>query len=347
MPRVPLLLSVLFVTAASCIPNLPDDLSTIRTPRILAVRSVPAEARPGGSVQLTALVAAPPPFAAPAEQLEWALCTTRKPLTELGPVAQECIDGFAGAREDFVRLGRAATVSATVPQDACRRFGPAAPPAEAGGAAARPVDPDRTGGYYQPVIVGGDVGTALASVRIACGLAGVPNAESVRFTQGYRPNENPAIDRLEIVSGTGVREITKSGAHVPRSARLELRVTWAVCPRAASCGDGLCTSGENQASCAADCRDRPRGCTGAETYLRANLETRVVEEHREGLSVAWFASSGSFADERTGRSEVDPDVADSTNLWTAPDLPGLVRLWIVLRDDRGGVGWGEYMVEVD
>ena len=35
------------------------------------------------------------------------------------------------------------------------------------------------------------------------------------------------------------------------------------------------------------------------------------------------------------------------NAWTAPSDPGLVRLWVVLRDDRGGVGWAEYLIQVD
>ena len=75
---------------AACIPDLPRDQGLVTAPRVLAVRAVPAEAPPGARVELSALVAG-----APADGLEWALCVARKPLTELGPVAQECIDGFA------------------------------------------------------------------------------------------------------------------------------------------------------------------------------------------------------------------------------------------------------------
>jgi hypothetical protein len=25
--------------------------------------------------------------------------------------------------------------------------------------------------------------------------------------------------------------------------------------------------------------------------------------------------------------------------WTAPPIPGPVRFWVVVRDDRGGAGW--------
>ncbi|MBX3218482.1 MAG: hypothetical protein KF850_41130, partial [Labilithrix sp.] len=164
---------------------------------------------------------------------------------------------------------------------------------------------------------------------------------------GYRPNENPEIDRVEIVSGearTIEPGLAVAGATVAAGARVELRAWWAACPREPACGDGLCTAGENQSSCAADCRDEPRGCTGAETYLWANPETRKVEERREGIRVSWFSTGGAFAEEQTGRSEEDADGTETSNVWTAPSEPGLVRVWVVIRDDRGGVGWRELVV---
>jgi hypothetical protein len=43
----------------------------------------------------------------------------------------------------------------------------------------------------------------------------------------------------------------------------------------------------------------------------------------------------------------DDDVATPiTNGWTAPTSPAELRLWVVLRDSRGGGGWGSYAVEV-
>ncbi len=336
---------------AACVPRFTDDQTLVTAPRILAVRAVPAEAKVGIPVELTALVAAPPQSAGRAEHLEWALCLARKPLTELGPVAQECIDRFGAGGESFQRLGRGVTVTSAVPADACRRFGPLSAPTEAGGVASRPVDPDLSGGYYQPVVVGSEVGVSLASVRLACGIVGVPSSEVVRFNKGYRPNENPELERLEVVTPSGVLPVTpgvdRPGLTVRGSERIELRAVWPGCPRQPVCGDGLCTSGENQSSCAADCRTKPRSCTGAETYLFADPESRTVRERREGITVSWYASAGAFAEEATGRTERDPDGVDTTNRWTAPTRPGLVRLWVVLRDDRGGVGWQEFVVRVD
>lgn len=336
---------------AACVPEFADDQSVIRAPRIVAVRSVPAEARAGTVVQLSALVVGPSRESALREEPEWAMCLARKPLTELGPMAQECIDRFGSGGETVLRIGRGTGVSGAVPADACQRFGPLTAAAEPGGVSARPVDSDLSGGYHQPVVVGSEAGVVLASVRLTCGIVGLPSAEVARYTRGYRPNENPVIDRLDLGTGDGARAITpgteRPGATVRAGARVDLRALWAACPRQPVCGDGLCTAGENQSSCAEDCRTNPRACTGAETYLSANADTKTIEERREGMAVAWYATAGVFAEEKTGRTEGDPDGVDTTNGWTAPLAPGLVNLWVVVRDDRGGVGWGEYLVSVE
>jgi hypothetical protein len=338
------------VLAVACVPEFGDDLALVGTPRILAVRATPAEARAGQPVTLTVLSVVPGGGPSTNDRTEWAMCLARKPLTELGPVAQECIDRFGIGGTSFLRLGRGASVTGTIPPDACQRFGPLTPPATANGVAGRPVDPDLSGGYHQPIVLGSDGGTALASVRLACGVVGVPSTEAARFGQGYRPNENPEIDRLEITSAPA-RAIEPGaevvGATVPAGARLDLRVSWAACPVDPVCGDGLCTSGENQSTCAADCRTTPKGCTGGETYLWPNPDSRVVQTRREAITVAWFADTGSFRDEQTGRTEREAGAIDAFNVWTAPNAPGRAHLWVVIRDDRGGTGWREYVVQIE
>lgn len=340
----------LTLAGAACVPEFSDDQALLTAPRILAVRSVPAESRVGLAVRLEALVASPDD-ADGEERLVWALCTARRPLTELGPVAQTCIDDFSKGGEAFVGLGRGAEASATLPGDACRRFGPLPGEADASGASGRPTDPDPSGGYYQPVVVGNEAGTALGAIRLACGVTGVPNAESIRYNQGYRPNENPALDRLDLVSDgvaqTAVPSGDPSALHVRAGARVEVRATWTACPRTPVCGDGLCTAGENQSSCPDDCRTDPKGCTGAETYLAVDGATRTIATRREGLTLSWYATFGHFTEANTGRTESDPDGIDTVNTWTAPSDPGVVKLWTVLRDDRGGVGWAEYALTVD
>jgi hypothetical protein len=68
-------------------------------------------------------------------------------------------------------------------------------------------------------------------------------------------------------------------------------------------------------------------------------------QRRERLTSSWFADSGTIDEARTafidGETSLDQT---ASNHWTAPqdaDWPalGLVELAVVLRDDRGGVGW--------
>jgi len=340
-------------TNGGCVPTFDDDLSSVERPRILAVQATPAEARPGERVELSALVAGGDGVEVP--ELRWALCHARKPLTELGPAAQECLELLGRDEEILEPLGSGLEVGASLPDDACRQFGPDAPFADDGTLAGRPVDPDVTGGYHQPVVVGGaqegaeGLGAVLGTVRLSCGARNVTDAEAIRFNAGYRPNENPAMERLEITRG-GEVSILEAGSgesvRVSPGERVELRVVWPECPTEPVCGDGMCTAGENQVTCAEDCRDAPRGCAGAESYLWANPETRRVEERREAMSVAWYATGGAFEHERTGRSELEGDEPSSSNRWVASSRAGTVQVWIVLRDERGGVGWARYLVEV-
>jgi hypothetical protein len=65
------------------------------------------------------------------------------------------------------------------------------------------------------------------------------------------------------------------------------------------------------------------------------------------MRVSWFASAGTFEHDRSGRPEADAGSPFSDNAWTAPSEAGDVRLWVVLRDDRGGVGYGSFYVHVE
>lgn len=74
-----------------------------------------------------------------------------------------------------------------------------------------------------------------------------------------------------------------------------------------------------------------------EKYLWFDPVRRELVERTEAMRVSWYATVGTFDNERTS----DPD-----NTWTAPNEPGEVLLWIVVRDDRGGVAFAGYRVEV-
>jgi len=60
------------------------------------------------------------------------------------------------------------------------------------------------------------------------------------------------------------------------------------------------------------------------------------------MRVSWFATGGSFDVDHTGRLESEFAQTTSDDTWTAPKDPGPVFMWVVLRDDRGGVDWQEF-----
>lgn len=332
-------------SALSCVPEFDDNVGLVDEFRVLAVRSDPAEAAPGSRVTLSVLWATPDGEAVSTDDVTWGLCRQRKELTEPGPVSPSCIAEFGDEESEIIDyLGNGSAVDASLPSDGCRTFGPLAPPPQEGSTVpGRPVDPDLTGGFYQPVLVG-ESAAMLAGIRIKCGTPWLPGEELVAFNQGYRPNEHPDFARLERADGKDWSEVDlEAPLEVKVGDELRLRVTWAACPREPKCGDGLCTMGENGTNCADDCRTDAVGCTGAEDYLLADVETRTAVPKREVVSVAWFSNAGRFANSVTD----DPDERDATeNVWTAPDEAGTLGVWLVLRDDRGGVAWRSLEISV-
>jgi hypothetical protein len=88
----------------------------------------------------------------------------------------------------------------------------------------------------------------------------------------------------------------------------------------------------------------------AEPYavFRFDLGTQELVEH---IGYRFFATAGQWNREQTG----GPPNAISTETtvasrWTAPEEPptggGLVTIWVVARDGRGGISWTERQVEV-
>lgn len=125
-----------------------DDRSfQIIGPRLLAIAATPAEAEPKAQVTFRALYVDPEGERTRGD-LAWAFCTARKPLTEQGTVSPECV------REDgpeLAALGSGAAITGALPDDGCRLFGPDRPAPVAGEPVGRAVDPDPSGGFYQPV----------------------------------------------------------------------------------------------------------------------------------------------------------------------------------------------------
>jgi hypothetical protein len=74
---------------------------------------------------------------------------------------------------------------------------------------------------------------------------------------------------------------------------------------------------------------------------------REVVARRESIRVSWFATDGVFEHDRSGRAEEEAAINSSDNTWTAPMKRGTVHLWLVLRDNRGGVAYQSYQLEVN
>jgi hypothetical protein len=332
-------LATLAAPATACKPDLQQTVSIVSGPQILAVKSDPAEAAPRTTVRYGALVV--DSHGAISTGVDWAFCNEREPLAELGPVSPKC---YQPSGDWFAPFGSGVDATGVLPTIACRQFGPEVPEPQANQPPGRPVDPDATGGYYQPVrvVAAGNV-VGVAQTRLSCGLAGTPD-QVTQFAHHYISNVNPVIDSL---SAGGTSLVTSAGGQSnPAQAgqRLALRVDWAPCPQATGvCGDGYCDLDETAASCPGDCMTL-HGCGGAETYVNLDLAAHQLVTQREGMQVSWFATAGSFEDDRTGRDSNDPS-SFATNAWQAPSS-GRVHLWVVLRDDRGGVGWDEYLFDV-
>jgi hypothetical protein len=301
----------------ACVPDIDDDTSLVSGARVLAIAAEPPEAGEGDAVSLTALVAS---LDDGADAASYFFCRARKPLSELGPVDPSCLDGSEEAR---VLLGSGQSASGAIDRGACSVFGPRRPSAEPGQPAGRAADPDATGGFYQPVMaeLPGQL-AVLGGVRLDCGLPNADRAQVIEYNQRHRINQNPSIDRLEVLREEAWTEVVAGGPPLRLGAgeRLDLRARWA--------------------ECAADER-----CTGAESYVMYDPQAQGLVDRTEALLASWYATAGKFDEPRTEATLDTPFQAE--NGWSAPTEAGPVRLWVVLRDGRGGVGFAAYRLEIE
>ncbi len=324
--------------AAGCVPDLDVDESTVRAPRLLAVQAEPAEVAPGSEAVVYRALIADASGARDDAAITWFDCLAQKPLAELGPVSRECLRIDSGK---LTMIGQGMSVSAPVPSTACALFGPNPPPPMADQPSGRPVDPDETGGYKMPVVLGLSVaGTAAVELyeqRISCGLAGVSPDVSVEYALRYHRNENPSVRELRVTRASGeVSSLGDQPLQVAARERVLLEVAWPDCPGSDVCGDGVCGPDETRESCADDCTQM-HGCGGQERYLEYDRQQHALTVRREAMRAAWYATAGTYDQERTGVAEQEI-ASGSQNGWVAPEEPGSYTLWTVLRDARGGVG---------
>lgn len=269
----------------ACRPELDETNGWVSSPRVLAVQSEPAEAQPGVPLRFRALIGDP---AARASTPSWFFCTAPKPPIENNSVARECLGSAA-----LLPAGEGTEITASLPSDACARFGPDTPPGNF-----RPRDPDVTGGYYQPLRVQlTDTDAAFHLQRVRCPLADASADSASELAAQYVDNRNPTLAPVRASSALD---------RIPPGATLELVASWS----------------------RAD----------AENYAYFDRSRQSVTTRREAMRVAWYVTGGRLERETSGRAESDLETSTS-NRWQAPDQPGSYRLWIVLRDSRGGTDW--------
>lgn len=206
----------------------------------------------------------------------------------------------------LVLAGTGPAVVAATTGDACALFGPETP--ALGGA--RPRDPDVTGGYYQPLRVDwAGAAPTFFLARIRCNLANAPADVAAEYARQYVPNANPHLLPLGVTVDGAVASLSA----IAVGARVELEAGWPA--------------------------------TDAETYAYFDPGSQTLSTKREAMRVSWYTSDGAFDTESTGRDEADP-ATTTRNAWTAPTTARAARLWVVLRDSRGGVDTATYDVTV-
>jgi hypothetical protein len=337
-----LLLVALTSLAAGCKPNLGSPPSLIIKPRFLAVRGTPPEAAANGMVTYDALVVDTDGTVA-GPLINWAQCLQPNPPANGNEVSINCLPGQLGIDGGVITPDDTTypepTFTAPLPSNSCTLFGPEAPPPMKGQPPQRPADPDTTGGFYQPVraVWDSDVGplVSFALERVTCNLANAPTSIATQFAMEYVPNNNPVLADL---------------LFDPAGVALPLYAAGQTSPAAAAtiAANQLVTL---QADFSAD---------SAETFLVWNVVTLSLERQRESLTVSWFATGGSFDHDVTGHAggavtgdagQTDAATSDAgqtftQNVWRAPETPGPVYLWAVLRDNRGGVDFAAAQIVV-
>lgn len=204
----------------------------------------------------------------------------------------------------------AAPMVVALPSDGCALFGPELPPSTPGQPPLQPRAPDATGGYYQPVRVALDGAATIALARIRCALAGASMDAAAAYAARYAANTNPTLTPL--TASLDGQPLALDA--VPAGRTVTLTVGWTA--------------------------------DSVESYPVLDTLSQQLVDHREAMTVSWLATAGRFAVERSGRGESDPS-PNATNAWTAPSTAGVVHVWIVLRDSRGGVAFAAYDLTVE
>lgn len=287
---------------AGCVPTFDDRPWLIEQSRVLAIRASPPEARPGEAIDVDALVVTPdgPSTAA----VQWHRCPRPRTSDERTAVTRGCADTTL-----LEPMGN----PATLPADACARFGPNPPPTEGDAPPQRPSDPDSSGGYHFPIYadVASESAAAFGFVRLQCDLPNVTRATFEAYQAEYRLNANPQVAALSV---DGVLDADNDHKAVAAASV----VLEAFVPRDAF-----------------------------EPYLRYDPSLRQLIWDREVLTVRWYVSGGELSrDIETQDLAASDEGGPFATRWRLAETPGESWAWAVVVDSRGGVDWTALRVTV-
>ena len=205
-----------------------------------------------------------------------------------------------GAAGTSAPVSATAPVTLTLPSNACRLFGPDTPPQTAGQPPVQSRAPDVTGGYYQPILAALDGTPTIALARLRCSLAGASFAIAAEYAATYTSNLNPTLTPLvAFLDGTPV-----ALDDIPAGRTVTLAAGWTA--------------------------------ESVEPFPVLDPAAQKLVTHAEAMTVSWMASGGEIGSANSGRPEGDPALF-ATTTWTAPSAPGVVHLFVVLHDSRGGI----------
>jgi hypothetical protein len=272
----------------------------IEQPRLIALTATPSEVLPGQPVALGAVWAAPTPAISPlATPSLWSICIEPKAPSEDNSVSPLCA-GDAGSALVSITGGQEMIAGNTWVSQVT-----ATVPADSCGrfgpdtppGGFRPRAADSTGGYYQPFKVQRNDFNSDVSDAGGFGL--------VRMTcnlAGAPPGVSQQYRQQYVANAVPIAELMIPATVAPQQ-RVDMVVRWS----------------DNQ----------------RESYLWYDPATATLQTRRESMGVSWFATDGEMQVDAVSVGEA-ANASQVLAGWTAPSTGGVVQIWAVVRDSRGG-----------
>lgn len=289
------------VCAAACNQPPQRDAYLVNGLRLLGVKAEPPQVKTGQTTKLTALVV---DTQSRAIALDWSYCSDSRPTGQ--KVNFDCITQNGAS---FLHpFGNGISAMLTAPTVDATTFG----------------SPDRTGGVYLPVRINATAGTdSQISVYY------------LRMGNDATPNQNPTI--------SGVVQVTSGGTPNDAGVAETLTPLDPMTPMVVHSGDKLTL--------------RVQFMTGsAETYVNTGSSfgdggspdggSGGSGMSTENLSASWFTTGGTigggfgggFGGGGFGGGGMPSDVTLTLDN-NLPAVGGLIDLWVVTRDNRGGTDY--------